>query len=123
MKDNDTNSLTFNKLATINAERCLAHYHSNLNDWSPTDWGCAVAGEAGELCNILKKIKRIDDGLGQFNKEGETIQSLFDAAGNEMADVVIYLDLLAQRLGLNLEHCIKNKFNYNSELIGSSHKL
>ena len=49
--------LTFNKLREANVKRCNKHFHK-LNDWSPTDWGCALAGEVGELCNFLKKARR-----------------------------------------------------------------
>jgi len=42
---------------------------------------------------------------------------------DEIADMVIYADLLAQRLGRKLEDAIKNKFNQTSDKVGSDIKL
>lgn len=46
--------LTFSKLRATNVKRCEAVFFG-LQSWSPTDWGCALAGEVGELCNKLKE--------------------------------------------------------------------
>jgi NTP pyrophosphatase (non-canonical NTP hydrolase) len=92
-----------------NLQRCEESFYP-LNDWSLTDWATAVAGETGELCNLIKKIRR-----------GDKIET--EAVADEIADVVIYLDLLAARLGLDLENCVKNKFNKVSDKISSSVKL
>ena len=42
---------------------------------------------------------------------------------NEIADTVIYADLLAARLDLSLEISIRNKFNEVSSKIGSDIRL
>ena len=89
--------LEFSELRKANEIRCEALYHA-IDDWSPTDWACAAAGEMGEACNLIKKMRR-----------GEDI-SLNDVA-YELADTVIYLDLLAARLGIDLAHAIAAKFN------------
>jgi NTP pyrophosphatase (non-canonical NTP hydrolase) len=80
--------------------------HHELNDWSLTDWACAVAGETGELCNLVKKLHR-----------GDNID--MQAIAHEAADIVIYLDLFCQRAGLVLADCIEEKFNQTSEKIGT----
>ena len=49
-----------------------------VDEWSPTDWGCALAGEVGELCNFLKKRLR-----------GQDIPD--KAIADEIADVMICL--------------------------------
>jgi NTP pyrophosphatase (non-canonical NTP hydrolase) len=98
------------QLKIANNERCSAFGHE-LNDWSLTDWGCALAGEAGELCNVLKKIHRGDMSLFDANQE--------KLIANEAADIVIYLDLLCQRAGVNLSHAITDKFNAISAEKGS----
>ena len=89
--------------------------HTNIEDWSLTDWGCATAGEVGELCNVLKKIHR-----GDFTVEEANEQELI---ADEVADVVIYLDMLCQKAGIDLETAIVNKFNKKSEQIGSELKI
>lgn len=89
--------LTFQQLRRANVKRCEAVFHP-LSAWSPNDWATALAGEVGEACNLLKKLRR-----------GEPVCA--QAIGDELADVAIYLDLLAARLDLDLEHLIIRKFN------------
>lgn len=107
----DMSNLSFEDLREKNVARCVAVYHP-LDSWSPTDWGCALAGEVGEACNILKKHKRGDAGP-HFRRD----------LSDELADVVIYADLLAARCGIELGEAVKFKFNLVSERKGSSIKL
>lgn len=60
-------------------------------------WGCALAGEVGELCNMIKKYER--DGQ-LFSKE---------QYGHELADIFIYTVLTARQLDINLEQAIIEK--------------
>jgi NTP pyrophosphatase (non-canonical NTP hydrolase) len=105
-------SLTFDELRKANLKRLPDFKFQSprgthgLYEWSPTDWGCALAGETGELCNKLKKLRR-----------GEPIQT--QEIANEIADVQIYLDLLAQRLKINLGQATVDKFNRKSREVGS----
>src|SRR5579872_3640171 len=96
--------LTFDKFRKANLKRCEKHFHK-LEEWSLTDWGCAVAGEVGEACNICKKIKR-----GDFPTSPELIMAQ-QLLGKEIADAVTYLDLLAARAGLSLDEILIQKFN------------
>ena len=82
-------------------ERENASFHP-INDWTPTDWATAFAGEAGEACNLIKKMRRGDD----INVE--------DIA-DEVADTVIYAMLLCERLNVSLSNAIVRKFNEVSE--------
>lgn len=79
--------LRFDELREANVARCEEVFHP-LSSWSPTDWSNAMAGEAGEACNITKKHKRGDGGPGWR-----------EALAAELADVVIYADLVAARCG------------------------
>lgn len=97
--------LTFKKFSETNARRCNDAFEP-LESWSPTDWGCAMAGEAGETCNLLKKMRR-----------GEDVD--INDVKKEIADTVTYLDLLATRLGIDLEQAIIEKFNEVSKKRGS----
>lgn len=92
-----------------NRIRCEASFHP-LNDWSPTDWGCALGGETGELQNMLKKMKR-----------GEHIP--IEKLENEVGDIYAYLDLTCSRLGINIGKAIIDKFNIVSDRVGSPIKL
>lgn len=98
-----------NQLREASRKRCSA-FGFELDEWSVTDWGNATAGEVGELCNKLKKIRR-----------GDIIPLV--SVGEEAADVAIYLDLTCQKLGLNLEQMIVHTFNKKSDEIGSDIKL
>ena len=98
-------NLSFNKLRDANVRRCNDVFHP-LKEWSPTDWGCAMAGEAGEACNLLKKIRR-----------GEDIPK--EDIARELADVVIYADLCAARLDIDLGAAVAEKFNIVSHRKGS----
>jgi len=60
-----------------------------------------MAGECGEACNLTKKMLRGDRGGKKDIKE----------LGKEIADVVVYADLLAAAAGINLEKAIIQKFN------------
>lgn len=101
-------TLTFEALADANEARCESEaFGHSIRDWSPTDWGCALAGEAGEACNKLKKLHRGDDITANEIAE-------------ELADVVIYADLTAQRLGIALGTAVRDKFNAKSQEVGSN---
>ena len=104
-EDGQRPGLNFAELRNTNVRRCDANFFG-LYEWSPTDWGCALAGEVGELCNLLKKMRR-----------GEDIK--VEDVGRELADVVIYADLLAARLGISLARAIPKKFNETSVKVGS----
>lgn len=103
-------SLDLLTLRKANVKRCINSFKHSLDDWSEMEWGCAAAGEMGELCNLLKKRKR-----------GEDIP--LKAVMDEIADVIIYLDLLAAKLGLHLSGPIREKFNETSEKKGSDIRL
>lgn len=97
--------LNLARFSRINEQRCFESFHP-LESWSPTDWACALAGEVGELCNLLKKRHR-----------GEDIAQ--EDIADEMGDVLAYLDLLATRCGINLSLATVRKFNAVSARVGS----
>ncbi len=67
--------------------------------WTETDWGCALAGEVGELCNMLKKRLR--------NKKNVSVKE----CGKEMADTLAYLFLISEKMGVDLGKALIDKFN------------
>ncbi len=111
--------LDLRALREANVKRCEQSFGS-CRDWSPADWSNAMAGEAGELlelmlpllvrtnsiCNLTKKVQRGD-------------QVSLDEIGKEIADVVIYADLLSHRLGIDLSDAVRKKFDEVSARVGS----
>lgn len=87
-----------------------AHSEPDGSDWSPAQWLQAAMGELGEYANFRKKYERGDISLEEFNAE----------AGKELADVQIYLDILAFQLGVDLGQAVINKFNEVSTRVGAS---
>lgn len=91
----------------------LAHSECDGSDWSPAQWLQAVAGELGEYANLRKKYER-----GDIDSE-----SFYPEAANELADVVVYLDILAFQLGINLGEAVRDKFNAVSDRVECDVKI
>lgn len=71
-------------------------------------WGNALAGEVGEACNFIKKLARIDTSNPAYEKQGgEWVLGLI----KELGDIQVYLDLLANELGVDLGAVVRAKFN------------
>jgi NTP pyrophosphatase (non-canonical NTP hydrolase) len=100
-----------------NRTRCESPtgFRHQLSDWNLSDWGVAVAGEAGEMCNVIKKLNRYRDGIGGNTKSPEELMG--DLKG-EIGDVAVYLDLMAQAIGCDLETLREEAFQKKSAAIG-----
>ncbi len=94
-------NLTFKQLREANLRRLPvfknskgepAHSKPDGSDWSNDQWFQALIGEVGEYANFAKKYIRGDIGPATFLKE----------AKNELADVQIYLDILAFRCNVDI---------------------
>lgn len=105
--------LTFQRLRKKNVKRCREAFKRCLPDWSLAEWSNAMAGECGEACNLTKKMLRGDRGGKKDIKE----------LGKEIADVVVYADLLAAAAGIDLEQAVIEKFNEVSDRKKSKIKL
>lgn len=109
--------LSLPEFSTVNRQRCEhpRGFHQSLNSWSLSDWFTATMGELGEAANIAKKLNRVRDGI-----PGNTVteEELRAALREELADVFIYLDLLAQSQGIDLASAVREKFNATSRKIG-----
>lgn len=86
-----------------------AHTEADGSDWKLSAWGNAVGGEVGELQNAIKHLERGD----------LTEEEAMPKFRQEIADVAIYLDLLAFRLGIDLGAAIIETFNNKSIEVGS----
>ncbi len=107
-----TDGLSFNTLRGgnrarlgmfTNAQGEECHTDPNTK-WGPADWLEALVGELGEYANLRKKVNR-----GDF-----TLEEALPAISDELADVMIYLDLLALDLGIDLGKAVMAKFNKKS---------
>ncbi len=74
---------------------------TECSEWEPSDFALAAMGPTGYLAHLFAREKR-----GEKINEGQYYE--------EIADAVIYLDLLCTSLGGNLEEVIARKFNDTS---------
>ena len=74
--------LNFKELSTANKTRSEIDFNTPFDKLSPAEWVLLITGELGEVCNAISK--------------GEPVENILD----EIADVVIYADILAQRFGV-----------------------
>lgn len=108
------------QISNVNLSRCLRWHPKGLDSWSLSDWGVALAGEVGEMLNVVKKMNRARDGLiGNKAKDNDLPQQL----RSEIADVFLYLDLFAQRACVVLETAVRQKFNETSKQLGFPERL
>lgn len=96
--------LTFDELRRANTRRCEDSFYP-IEERSPNDWAVALAEECGEVARICKRVR---DGK-------RTIPDARADLGHELADVVMYADLLATRFGVELGPAVTEKFNIVSE--------
>lgn len=93
-------------LRSLNADRCVKHFHP-LGEMTVLEWAGAMAGEAGEAANKAKKLR--------FRRAGVTA----DDVAEEVADTVIYADLLLASMGApRLDVVVRRKFNRRSAELG-----
>jgi NTP pyrophosphatase (non-canonical NTP hydrolase) len=101
------NSSFLSRLRAINTRRSWLYY-PQCEDWSDLEWAGAAIGECGEVTNVAKKMTR-----GNGNQ-----QQLKEHLAEEIADTVIYLDLLCAKHNIDLEQAIRSKFNRISAELG-----
>lgn len=88
-----------------------------------TYWTTALAGEVGELCNMIKKMQRVEkggmDGGSSYSAKDITKEMLKE----EIGGIAIYLDLLASLMDISLEEAIIDTFNSKSDKYGFYQKI
>jgi NTP pyrophosphatase (non-canonical NTP hydrolase) len=77
--------------------------------WSLSDWMTALAGEVGEVANIIKKLNRHRDGVE--NVWDPPVRELEEDLGTELADSLAYLLLLSSAAGVDLAEAFVKKYN------------
>ena len=102
---------TLERLRQANPERCKAFGHT-VEEMGPLFWAVATAGECGEMCNLIKKKYR-----------GDVMPDFIIDLSKEVADQIIYLDLLCKFYNINMEESVIQKFNEVSDRVCSPIKL
>lgn len=118
--------LTFARLSRVNRARAR-RWHDGFphregpHEWTGADWSNAMCGEAGETANVVKKLRRQETNLrGAVDPD---FRVLIEKLGDEIADTLIYADLLATYYGVDLAAAIVRKFNAISEREGLPERL
>lgn len=78
--------------------------------------GNELAGEVGEACNVIKKLER-----ARHCRPGST--DTVEHLAEELADVVICVDLIANAVGIDLWDAVRSKFNATSKKVGFSTRI
>jgi NTP pyrophosphatase (non-canonical NTP hydrolase) len=78
--------------------------------------GNELAGEAGEACNVIKKLVRERLGIKGSRATPEQL-------AEELADVIICVDLVAMHAGIDLGLAVVSKFNATSEKVGLATRI
>lgn len=113
-------SMTFQRFSALNGARCRDGFKHDPASWSASDWMVATFGELGEAANVLKKLNRERDGI-KGNTATATV--LREQLARELADTFIYLDLMSQALGIDLESAVRRTFDAKSREIGYPHLI
>ena len=110
------------EFSRANRERCESPsgFNHELMSWSTSDWFTALVGELGEAANIAKKLNRVRDGIPGNDESPDELRVKL---GRELADTFIYLDLLAQSVGVQLSRVVPLVFDAKSEKIGYATRL
>ena len=106
----------------LNVERARPGFRCYDNQ-PLTYWTTALAGEVGELCNMIKKMERVQRG----GIDGGSSYTAKDINKNmlkeEIGGIAIYLDLLASLLDIDLQEAIVDTFNEKSVKYGFPQKV
>lgn len=78
--------------------------------------GNELAGEVGEACNVIKKLERERMGI---KGSRDTVEHL----AQELADIIICVDLIAMQYGIDLGTATIHKFNETSDKVGLSTRM
>jgi hypothetical protein len=116
-------SLLFEELRAVNVSRCVNGFGHTLDSWSVAEWMCAALGELGEAANVARKMLRHRDGVAGNQGEDRDLEVLHAKLRRELADAVIYVDLVAASQGIDLGAAVRLAFNSKSDEIGAVERL
>ena len=96
-------------------QRVAAFDRDRFRTLGPGYLALNIAGEAGELANVIKKLWRSDPRIGQPDGFGAIPPQEQSLMGDELADVVILSLVLANHLRLDLELEVTKKLQLIDE--------
>ena len=106
--------LDLEQFRKLNTQRAVEGFKTYENV-SLSYWGNAIAGEVGELCNLIKKLDRVKSGGIDAGSSYTAADITPEMIKEEIGGVAIYLDLLASLFDISLEDAIIETFNSKSE--------
>jgi NTP pyrophosphatase (non-canonical NTP hydrolase) len=97
-----------------NSERWFPQWHDGSSGMPlKVAYALGLAGEVGEVANVVKKLQRDACALNQ-----DDYAALYDNLGAELADVFTYLLLLADEAGVDLVAEYRAKVRVNESRWG-----
>lgn len=82
-----------------------------------------MAGEAGELLNLIKKLERRAHGGPDVGNSVKVEDISKEKLEEEFGGMLTYMDLLASHYNIDLQEAITKTFNNVSAKINSQHRL
>lgn len=104
--------LTLSLLRKENVARCEEHF-CKLDTFTPSEW---LGGAYEAMLKVERVIERMKHGSIGCREAKELL-------GDQIAETIMYLDLLAARAGSDLEQAVRRRFNAESKRIGSGRQL
>lgn len=112
--------MSFEKLRAANMRRSK-EWHVN-EEFNAMFYAVATGGECGEALNVMKKLER--DRVDAKSRVGVYPSSATrNDLASEMADTIIYMDLWAEAMGIDLWPAVVKTFNAKSDEMGFTTKL
>lgn len=95
-------------------------HDGSVDNWSLSQWSNALAGEVGELCGAVKEYDRKSTGAADKGMSWSEIQ---ESIAEEIADVISYALLVAERADIDALRAFEGKFNAVSAKRGFPEKV
>jgi NTP pyrophosphatase (non-canonical NTP hydrolase) len=80
-----------------------------------------IAGEAGELANLMKKIWRMDPRIAHADGYGYITDDQRTMIADEIADVMMLTLVLANHLGIDVETEVQRRLDVIDERLKTGH--
>ncbi len=116
---------TIQELSEASHSRSVKWFKDGEDSWTILEWAGAMCGEAGETANVAKKIRRLQMQMSSIHPDlgQDRMEDLRSKLGEEMADTLAYLLIMAQVAGIDLEEAYVLKFNKVSRQYGFPERL
>jgi NTP pyrophosphatase (non-canonical NTP hydrolase) len=92
------NKKIINEITNFRDDRNWSQFHN------PKDLAISISIESNELLELF-----------QWNSSKETVENNFQELQDELADIMIYCTLMADKLDIDLEEAVEHKLDKNKE--------